>query len=691
MKHVNSYQMEGYTVIELNHNDHDYNVIDQAVAEEFCALMDATLDDTNCSGVILTSANNTFCSGADIQLLSQINRYQSEVSDIIEKIHQTTMKMESSSIPIVAALTGTAVGGGLELALACQYRIAIDEPTSRYGLPEIKLGIFPGFGGSQRLPRLIGVQKSLELMLKGSTVPSVKAKALGIIDELTTRDQLLSQAVNYLNTSPTGKSRWLQSDFQMKDMPHSYSGMMTWSAAITLARSQTKGHYPAVKALLSAVYEGIGLGMEQALLVEHQYFMMVVNSPIPENLIRIYLSQKALVKCKPVVKTFKKISIIGSGLMGSGIASVACLAGFKVHVVDTSMEKAKQSEGYLKRLLDAGLKRKRYTESIVSDCLSRLSVSDQIDTIRGSDLVIEAVFESREVKEKIYRQIEPLIDSEAIIASNTSSIPISELAKGVTNPKRFVGLHFFSPVEKMALVEVIKGKQTTDSVIASARYFSQKISKVPITVNDGCGFYTTRVFARYPQEALICLKEGIHPAVIEQAGRVAGMPMGPLEISDAVGIDVMSHIMSIAKDYDIYHDMDISSSVIDHMVSQSRLGKKSKKGFYDYQSNGHSLWSGSYEWVQTDRQISLVDLGQRLMYGQLIEMIKCWDESILRSDVDADIGAVLGWGFAPYVGGPAALIKTIGWEGFLKDSAYLADTYGERFRLPADINKPDFL
>lgn len=691
MKHVRQYKKGLYTVLELDHQKHDYNVIDEQMATDFCTAMKASLAVKDCKGIILTSAKDTFCSGADIQLLSKINHYKNEVQTIIKQIHAISFDMESSSIPIVAAMPGTAVGGGLELVLACQYRIAVDDTRSRYGLPEIKLGIFPGFGGSQRLPRLIGIQKSLELMLKGSTLPAFKAKALGILDETVEKEHLLTRAVSVLDDMTVGQSPWMKPTFTLKDMPHSYSGMPIWSAAIHLARAQSKGHYPAVKALLSSVYEGIQLDMENALVVEREYFMGLLNSPIPEHLIHLYLSQKQLSKKTQSEDSFEKVAIIGSGLMGSGIASVACIAGLEVCVVDTSLDKAKQSIDYLKRILNAALKRKRYTKDQVDEIVSRLSISDEMASIKGCSMVIEAVFESIDVKDKVFKAVEKVVDDDVIIASNTSSIPISELAKSLSKPDRFIGLHFFSPVEKMSLIEIIKGDSTGNKTVTRAKAFSQHINKTPIVVNDGCGFYTTRVFARYPQEALICLTDGIHPAVIEQAGRVSGMPMGPLEISDAVGLDVMCHIMKVAKEYNIYHDVELTQTVIDTFVNQSRLGKKSKKGFYDYTAAGSQLWDGSFQWLKTGKAIDMVELSQRLIYGQLVETIKCWDESILTHEMEADLGAVLGWGFAPYSGGPTALIKAIGWDRFVSESDTLADKYGERFRLPQGMSKPTFI
>ena len=691
MKHINKRQQGQYCIIELDHQSYDYNVIDLELATEFCEAMQLALDDDGCSGIIFTSAKSGFCSGADIKLLAKMDQHQEEVQTIIKQMHDITYQMESSNKPIVAVVTGSAVGGGFEMLLACQHIIVANEPKGRYGLPEIKLGIFPGFGGSQRLPRMIGVQKSLEMMLKGRVVPADKALAMGMVHELVEPSQMMDKAVAYLDSNPDGVSPWVKPNFKLKDQPHSASGLGLWSAAITLARVQAKGHYPAVKALLSSVYEGLQLDMVNALTVERNYFMTVLKNPIPMHLIGLYLNQKHVTKPLDKHEKIERIAVIGAGLMGSGIASVSALAGLKVTVIDTSMEKSQQAMDYLNKLLNSELKRKRKTKSEAEAIRDNLTCSDQLSAIKGCQVVIEAVFESIEVKSKLFKEIEPWLESNTVIASNTSSIPISEMAHSVKDQGRFVGMHFFSPVEKMALVEIIQGEKTTAGTIEMIKTLTLMIKKTPIVVNDGCGFYTTRVFARYPQEAIICLEEGIHPAMIEQSGRQAGMPMGPLEISDAVGLDVMAHIMTVAKQYKVYSDDTNCEGVINELLKQQRMGKKNKQGFYDYSSGAASLWKGSYGWVKDGKQIDLKSLSERLLYGQLVEAMKCWHESILDDKQSGDLGAVLGWGFAPYTGGPLSLISQIGWDVFIEKSKDMANRYGKRFQLPEGMKKPNFI
>lgn len=412
---------------------------------------------------------------------------------------------------------------------------------------------------------------------------------------------------------------------------------------------------------------------------------------IPMHLIGLYLNQKHVTKPLDKHEKIERIAVIGAGLMGSGIASVSALAGLKVTVIDTSMEKSQQAMDYLNKLLNSELKRKRKTKSEAEAIRDNLTCSDQLSAIKGCQVVIEAVFESIEVKSKLFKEIEPWLESNTVIASNTSSIPISEMANSVKDQGRFVGMHFFSPVEKMALVEIIQGEKTTTGTIEMIKTLTLMIKKTPIVVNDGCGFYTTRVFARYPQEAIICLEEGIHPAMIEQSGRQAGMPMGPLEISDAVGLDVMAHIMTVAKQYKVYSDDTNCEGVINELLKQQRMGKKNKQGFYDYSSGAASLWKGSYGWVKDGKQIDLKSLSERLLYGQLVEAMKCWHESILDDKQSGDLGAVLGWGFAPYTGGPLSLIGQIGWDVFIEKSKDMANRYGKRFQLPEGMKKPNFI
>lgn len=688
----------GIITVTIDQADRKMNVIGDGFNDAFAALTDAFVNDQDAKGLILTSGKSTFVVGADIDQLATIETAE-QAFDLVEDLKASLRKLETSGKPVVAAITGTALGGGLELALACHYRIAIDSPKTKLGLPEVKLGLLPGGGGTQRLPRLVGIQKALELMTQGKELRPQQALEIGLIDDVAhDNDELISKAKAWINENPKVQQPWDKKGFKIPGGDSKHPNVVqVFSIAPAMANQKSHGNYPAITHILSSVFEGCLTDIDNGLKIESRFFVACALSDVSKNMINTLWTQLNSIKkgqSRPEGYERSKVSkvgILGAGMMGAGIAYVSAKAGMEVVLLDTAIEGAEKGKNYSSKLLDKAISRGRSTEEKKQTLLDLIKTTTSYDDLEGCDLVIEAVFEDVEIKAECTRKSEAVIPDTAVYASNTSTLPITELAKASTRPSQFIGLHFFSPVDKMPLVEIIVGEETDDVTLAKGFDYVGQIGKTPIVVNDSRGFYTSRVFGTYVSEGIAMLSEGIHPRSIEVAGMKSGMPMPPLALQDEVSLSLSLHVMqqtkraleAEVKTFTPHPAM----PVVEKMVKElGREGKKVAKGFYDYPQNGEKhLWPELTElYPTTDEQPSQQDLVDRLLYVQANETAKCFEENVVRTVADANIGSIFGWGFAPNQGGTLQFINSVGVDKFVARSRELVSKYGERFA-PAQI------
>ena len=674
------------------------NVIGEGFTDAFATLTDSFNSDESAKGLILTSAKDSFVVGADIDQLSRIETAE-QAFDLVEELKSSLRKLETSGKPVVAAMTGTALGGGLEIALACHYRIAIDSPKTKLGLPEVKLGLLPGGGGTQRLPRLVGIQKALELMTQGLELRPKAAMEIGLLDAMATdNEDMLAQAKEWIKANPKVQQPWDKKGFKIPGGNSMHPKVVqVFSIAPAMANQKSHGNYPAITHIMSSVFEGCIVDIDTGLKIESRFFVACVLSSESRNMIGTLWTQLNNIKkgqSRPDgferYKT-KKVGILGAGMMGAGIAYVTAKAGIDVVLLDTEIAGAEKGKAYSTTILDKAISRKRSTEEKKQALLERIHPTVSYDDLKDCDLIIEAVFENREIKAKCTQQSEAVIPESAVYASNTSTLPITGLAEASKRSQQFIGLHFFSPVDKMPLVEIIVGEKTDDETLAKAFDYVLQIGKTPIVVNDSRGFYTSRVFGTYVSEGVAMLGEGVHPRSIEVAGMKTGMPMPPLALQDEVSLSLALHVVEQQKkDLEAEGttmEMPASYNILNTFVKEhDREGKKNGKGFYDYPEKGDKhLWPELTTLYPTAaEQPSQEDLVDRLMFIQANESAKCFEENVVRSVADTNIGSIFGWGFAPHQGGTLQFINSMGVDKFVERSRELAKQYGERFE-PANI------
>lgn len=702
LKNFSAQSDNGIITVTIDQTERKMNVIGEGFNEAFATITDAFINDQDAKGLILTSGKSTFVVGADIDQLATIETAEQAFA-LVEDLKTSLRKLETSGKPVVAAITGTALGGGLELALACHYRIAIDSPktssTTKLGLPEVKLGLLPGGGGTQRLPRLIGIQKALELMTQGKELRPQQALEIGFIDDVAhDDDELISKAKAWINDNPKAQQPWDKKGFKIPGGDSNHPKMVqVFSMAPAMANQKSHGNYPAITHILSSVFEGCLTDIDNGLKIESRFFVACVLSDVSKNMINSLWTQlNSIKKGQSRPQGFErskvsKVGILGAGMMGAGIAYVSAKAGMEVVLLDTAIEGAEKGKSYSTKLLDKAISRGRSTKDKKQALLDLIKTTTSYDDLEGCDLIIEAVFEDIDIKAQCTRQSEAVIPETAFYASNTSTLPITELAKASKRPNQFIGLHFFSPVDKMPLVEIIVGEKTDDATLATGFDYVGQIGKTPIVVNDSRGFYTSRVFGTYVSEGIAMLAEGVHPRSIEVAGMKSGMPMPPLALQDEVSLSLSLHVMEQTKKAMEAEGKTFTPhpamSVVEKMVKEfGREGKKVSKGFYDYPENGEKhLWSDLTELYQTtDEQPSQQDLVDRLLYVQANETAKCYEENVVRTVADANIGSIFGWGFAPNQGGTLQFINSVGVDKFVARSRELAQKYGARFE-PAQI------
>ncbi|MFY9811492.1 3-hydroxyacyl-CoA dehydrogenase NAD-binding domain-containing protein [Aquabacterium sp.] len=691
---------DGIGLVTIDMPGRAMNVLNETLTAPFAELVTRLETDAALKGLVITSGKSTFIVGADIDQLTQITSAE-EAYQLCETLKGMLRRMEKCGKPVVAALNGTALGGGLELALACHARIALDDPKLKLGLPEVKLGLLPGGGGTQRVPRLIGIQKSFELITQGKELSAAKAKEMGLVTELAgSRDELLAKAKAWCLAHPKAAAPWDTKGFRIPGGDSkSPAVVQVLAIAPSMANAKAHGNYPALTHIMSCLFEGCLLDFDAGSQIESRYFAACVVSQVSKNMIgtlwhQLNAIKKGQSRPKGIAESkVKKVGILGAGMMGAGIAYVSAKVGIDVVLLDTTQENADKGKAYSQGILDKAISRGRSTAEKRDALLARIQTTTSYEDLKGCDLVIEAVFEDRDIKAACTQKTEAVIAADAVFASNTSTLPITGLAKASVRPANFIGLHFFSPVDKMPLVEIIVGAETSDETLARGFDYVLQIGKTPIVVNDKRGFYTSRVFATYVMEGLAMVAEGVHPRSVEVAGMKAGMPMPPLALQDEVSLSLSLHISAQTR-------KDLAAEGIDYPAHpgeavlqevcgvRGRVGKKSGQGLYDYQGKDKTLWPGLLEiYPPKAEQPSQQDIIDRLMFIQANEAARCFEEKVVRSVSDTNIGSIFGWGFAPHQGGALQFINAMGAEAFVARSRELAQRHGARFEPAAIVVK----
>ena len=688
----------GIATLTIDVQGKSMNVIDQALIRQLGDLVETIKTDSRIKGAVITSGKADFVAGADLNwLLRDIStpRPAAELYAAHSTLSVVLRRLETCGKPVVAAINGTALGGGLEIALACHHRIAARSAKARLGLPEVTLGLLPGAGGTQRLPRLVGVQKALELMTRGNHITAEEALATGIVHEVVDVADLKAAAVRWLQSSPEPVQPWDKRGFKVPGGTGfaNPATVQTFTVASALATKAAGDNYPAPLAILSAVYEGAGMPIDAGLRIESRYFSELLASPVARNMTRtLFVNKQSADKLARRPKgvplsRVDKLGILGAGMMGAGIAWCSAGAGIRTVLLDRTPADAEKGKDYSRKLNKRAVDKGAKTAAEAEAHLALIQATADYADLDGCDLIIEAVFEDREVKKKVIEQADRVISATTIFASNTSTLPISGLAQMAKRPASFIGLHFFSPVDRMPLVEVIVGKETSDEALARALDFVRLIRKTPIVVRDSRGFYTSRVFATYTNEGMALLKDGVRPSLIENAAVQAGMAVGPLAVSDEVTIELIQKVNRQSRlDLGDAYQGPSAADVVDEMVDrQQRAGRRFGKGFYDYpEGRKKHLWPGLAQvWPLAVTQPDVEEVKRRLLYIQALETARCHEEGVIEVPAEADIGSILGWGFPSWTGGTLSLIDTVGAAAFVKECERMARLYGPRF-LPTE-------
>lgn len=677
--------------------DHSVNVIDADLIRDLQEHVSRLTEDAKVQGVILASAKSTFVVGADIDMLYEATD-PAQAMQMAESFKATLRKLETSGKPVVAALNGSALGGGMEIALASHHRIALDSPKSQFGFPEVSLGVLPAGGGVTRLTWMLGLQTALPFLVEGTRLSVHEARDAGWIDEIVLAPQeLTNRARAWIEANPHPEQPWDRPGYRIPGGDPRRPAVMSQVLPIAPAMLVQKTHrnYPAPEAILSAAVEGAMVNFETATRIESRYFAKLVTGGIAKNMMTTFWYQLNDIKAgrsrpKNVPKQeTRRLGVIGAGFMGHGIAYVSALAGISVVMKDVTFERAQAGMEKITALLDDRVSRGKLTAAGKDQALAHIHATDNVQDLRGCDLIIEAVFEDREVKAQVTKEVEAVIDADAMLGTNTSTLPITSLAARALRPANFVGIHFFSPVHKMPLVEIIRGRETSDMALARAFDYVLKIGKTPIVVNDARGFYTSRVFGTYISEGMALLEEGQHPRAIESAGIKAGMAVGPLAVSDEVNLALVWHIREqTRRDFQAEGEpmpATAGDRVLDFMVnSAKRTGKAQGAGFYEYPPDDKKfLWRElQNHFPPSSLELSQRAMIERLLFVQSLEAVRCFQEGVLTSSADANIGSIFGWSFAPYSGGTLQYINACGLDDFIVRSRELESKYGSRFEAP---------
>ncbi|MEQ7156682.1 3-hydroxyacyl-CoA dehydrogenase NAD-binding domain-containing protein [Brevundimonas aurifodinae] len=690
---------DGIALVTFDVPGRSMNTLTGSVMAEIPQVVERIKSDDAIKGAVLTSGKTSgFCAGADLGDMAAGMLTGGSLQDAYDagwKLNGALRALETCGKPVAAAINGLALGGGLELTLACHYRVVGDSPKIQLGLPEIKVGLFPGGGGTQRLTRLVGVQAAMMAMSEGKSFRPNDAKGAGIVHEVVPAGTEVEAAKAWIKGGGKAAQPWDDKSFKLPGGgPYHPAGIQNFLVGNAMLRKQSYGNYPAVVNLMKAVYEGVQVPMDAALRIETRYFIKTLMTPQAQGMIRsLFLSKQELdkgaVRPKDVPQSDpKKVTVLGAGMMGAGIAYVNAMAGIQTILIDRDQDAADKGKAHVEDLLKKRLSRGQLTQDKYDALLAMVVPATDYDHIKGSDLVIEAVFENREIKADVTRRAEAQLTPGAVFGSNTSTLPITGLAEASVRPEDFIGIHFFSPVDKMMLVEIIMGEKTGQEALAKALDYVMKIKKTPIVVEDGRGFYTSRCFGTYVAEGLAMLEEGYAPAMIDNIGRMTGMPRGPLEMHDDVALDLSVKIAKqTAEDLgDAYVPLPGWTIVKTMVEDLGRYGRKNGKGFYDYDAKPKTLWKGLSELAPVtinDSTPELVeDQKRRLLFRQAVEVARCWEEGVIDDPREADVGAILAWGFAPWTGGPITMIDQMGTKAFVEQADEYAARYGERFSPP---------
>jgi 3-hydroxyacyl-CoA dehydrogenase/enoyl-CoA hydratase/3-hydroxybutyryl-CoA epimerase len=699
---------DGVALITWDTVGKSMNVMNQVAFALLNEMIDGALADDAVKGIVITSGKDSFAGGMDLNVIAKMKEDAGDdpargvfegvmlMHGILRKIELAGMdpKTQKGGKPIATALTGTALGIGLELPLSTHRIFCADNPRAKIGLPEIMVGIFPGAGGTTRLVRKLGAMGASPFLLEGKLSDPIAAQRAGIIDEVVA-DPVAAAKAWVLGAKDADLVKvWDAKGYKMPGgAPYHPAGFMTFVGASAMVNGKTQGAFPAAKALLSAVYEGALVPFDTALKIEARWFTNVLMNPSSGAMIRsLFINKEALekgaVRPKGVPdQTVRKVGVLGAGMMGAGIALVSAQAGIEVVLLDQNQDAANRGKDYTATYMDKGIARKKATQEKKDQMLSRITATTDFAALAGCDLIIEAVFEDPKIKADVTAKVEAVISKDCIFASNTSTLPITSLAKASKRPDQYIGIHFFSPVEKMLLVEIIKGKETGEVAVAKALDYVRQIRKTPIVVNDARFFYANRCIIPYLNEGMRMVAEGVAPALVENAARMLGMPLGPLQLIDETSIDLGAKIARATKAAlgDAYADGAVDD-VIFWMEAEGRLGRKTKAGFYDYDDKGKrlGLWGGLQARYPTlAQQPDLITVQHRLLFAQVLEAVRALEEGVLEDIREGDVGAILGWGFAPWSGGPFSWLDMLGAPYAAERCDQLTEAFGDRFTCPA--------
>ena len=698
---------DGVAVVTWDVPGRSMNVMSLEAWSVLDGLIDDALADDAVRGIVVTSGKESFAGGMDLNVLAGMRDGAGDdpardLFDGVMGMHAIMRKIELAGMdpktkkggkPIAAALPGTAVGIGLEIPLCCHRIFVRDDPKAKIGLPEILVGIFPGGGGTTRVVRKLGAMAASPFLLEGKLLAPAKAKAAGLVDEVVD-DPLAAAKAWVLEAKDADLVKpWDAKGYKMPGgTPYHPQGFMTYVGASAMVNGRTQGVYPAAKAVLAVAYEGALVPFDAAIRIEARHFVSVLMNPSSSAMIRsLFLNKEALEKGanRPDMPDQRvgKLGVLGAGMMGAGIAYVAALSGIEVVLIDQAQDAADRGRAHSEGILDRGIKRRRVTEEKKAEVLGRILATTDYAALEGCDLVVEAVFEDPAIKADVTALAEAAVPTECIFATNTSTLPIGELARASERPEQFIGIHFFSPVDKMMLVEIIRGGETGERAVAKALDFVRQLRKTPIVVNDARFFYANRCIIPYINEGIRMVGEGVSPALVENAAKLVGMPLGPLQLVDETSIDLGVKIAKATKAAmgNEYPDGAVDD-VLFPMAEQGRMGRKSKAGFYDYAEDGSraGLWPGLAErHPPAEEQPDLTEVQHRLLLAQSLEAVRAFEAGVLTDIREGDVGAILGWGFAPWSGGPFSWLDMIGAPFAVEAAERLAAAHGPRFEPPA--------
>ena len=687
---------DGIIILTLDSQNQSANTMNADFRVALENIVSKLKSETSITGIIFRSAKKTFFAGGDLDELIQARLEDATpFFEMIQKMKAEFRYIETLGVPVVAALNGTALGGGWEIALGCHARIALNDPKTKFGLPEVTLGLLPGGGGIVRMVRLLGLQNAFPFLMEGKQFGVDKAKSLGLIQDIAeTPEELMDKAIAWVKEHPKSQQPFDVKGYKIPGGdPKTPAVAQMLAIAPAMLRDKTKGCYPAPEAIMAAAVEGAQVDVDTALTIESRYFTYLATGQVSKNMIGTFWHGMNAIKAgasrpKDVAKwQASKVGVLGAGMMGAGIAYSTAIKGVPVVLKDVSAENAEKGKAYSQKLLDKKVSQGRMTAEKRDQVLSLITATASAEDLKGCDLIIEAVFENQELKAKVTQEAEAFLVEGGVMASNTSTLPITGLANASKDQANFIGLHFFSPVDKMQLVEIIKGKNTSAETLAKAYDYVQQIGKIPIVVNDSRGFFTSRVFGTFVQEGLRLLHEGVHPARIEMAALKAGMPVGPLAIQDEVALTLSEHVANETRKALQAEGKDLPRSGADDVIQTmihtfDRKGKAAGAGFYDYPEGGKKrLWEGLSHWKQ-DFDISEQEMIDRFLFVQSLDTLRCYEENVLESVIDANIGSIFGIGFAPWTGGAIQFLNQYGLDQAVQRANELEAKYGERFKAP---------